>query len=856
MRRISAALPGALLLAAASCSGAQDGGTIPPPPCPTVAAVGSSGPAAAPTSPAPPSVAAARGTVMVLPSREAIPLTGPRVDGKAGDLMVESGEAVAVVTREGRIADFGRKGARDELSWLNPTVAIGLTNADTPVVRLAAEPEGKAIRVERAVAGQPLTLVTWVYLDGAALHVESLAESTGDDPALAVTLGERVSWGNVPTWLDGHGFVKAATKATGQFLARDALGTAYALCSDNGPLFARFDDQEYSGFFESARTGESVVLVPARGKSPLRSIAVTSSAVSLGDAVMALPCGPGNGKSATSQSPPSSPSSSASNTSPASQRIKLPASIVPAPRARLEVARCDDEKSLEKPGKPFLQIRGTTDWAAPVHATTLAPFELPQGCFRARLEAPGHTPGPWTLPEKLAGAVPQDLSPKAGTLAFSVTEAGKPLPARLVVRGEPGTGDPDWGDDAEGTGAASNVLATEKGSGEIPLPAGKYRVLVNRGFEYTAEERTVEIKVGKATSVKVALDRVVDTKGWLAADLHLHSVASGDAPSLLTDRIRSLVAAGIEVAVATDHNAVTDYRPAIAELGQERAIRSVIGDEVTTRDVPFGHFNVFPLEAGAQPIAYKGTLPSAIFSAAHTSKPYGKDTILQVNHPRMGGIGYLELLRFDAADIPGWLARSPLADLGFDAIEVFNGDHYARISKVEECLKDWYALLNAGYRSTATGNSDSHRVSFHEPGVPRSLVFLPGQDPEKLDERAFVDAVRAGRVVVSSGPFVTLRAGDKGVGDTLPEGETELSVSVDGPPWVDITEVTLVKRGAVMKTWTIDKKAGKRPWTFQLKEGLKKGDWVIALARGQKPMSYLHRSGAQPFAFTNPLFVK
>ena len=59
-----------------------------------------------------------------------------------------------------------------------------------------------------------------------------------------------------------------------------------------------------------------------------------------------------------------------------------------------------------------------------------------------------------------------------------------------------------------------------------------------------------------------------------------------------------------------------------------------------------------------------------------------------------------------------------------------------------------------------------------------------------------------------------------------------------------------------MKTWTIDGKAGKRPWTFQIKERLKKGDWVIALARGQKPMTYLHRSGAQPFAFTNPLFVK
>jgi len=233
---------------------------------------------------------------------------------------------------------------------------------------------------------------------------------------------------------------------------------------------------------------------------------------------------------------------------------------------------------------------------------------------------------------------------------------------------------------------------------------------------------------------------------------------------------------------------------------------------------------------------------------------------LQVNHPRMGGIGYFELLRFDSGDIPGWLRRSPLADLGFDALEVFNGDHYAKLSKVEECLSDWYALLNAGFRSTATGNSDSHRVSFHEPGVPRNLVRVPGDDPKNLDERAFLDAVRGGRVVVSSGPFVTVRVGDKGVGDTIAEGDAEIVVDVDGPAWVDIDEVQLVKRGDVIKTWKVGdapgKKQGKRPWKLTSKEALKKGDWVIAIARGKKPMAYLYRQSALPFAFTNPIFVK
>ena len=855
MRRLPIALP-TLLLALPACSGAQDG-TVPSPPCPTAPPSASTAVTPPPASPPPASIAAADSAVVTLTSRDAIPLTGPRVDGKAGDLMVQNGQAAAVVTQEGRLVDFGLAGARDEIVWLNPTVAIGLSNLDTPVVKVSAEAGDKAIRLERAVAGKPLTLVTWVYLKGAELHVETVAESTGDDPALAVTLGERVGWGNVPTWVDGHGFVKDAGKLTGGFLARDALGVAYALCSETGPLFAKIEDQEYAGLFETARTGESVVLVPARGRSPSRSIVVTASTTSLGHAVMALPCGLGKGPASAPATGAATPPGTATPSAPAAAtpaRVKLPALDIPAPRARLEVVRCADSGN---PGKPFFVVRGSAPEGSPAALLTrLAPIELPAGCFRARLVAPGHAAGPWVEPERLTGAVPADLSPRAGTLAFSVTEGGSPVPARLVVRGEPGTPDPDWGDDADGTGAASNVAATSTGSGELPLPAGKYRVLVNRGFEYTAHEEKIEIRPGKATSVKVKLDRAMDTKGWVAADLHLHAVPSSDAPSLLTDRIRSLVAAGVEVAVATDHNAITDYRPAIAELGVQRHIRSVVGDEITTRDVPWGHFNAFPLDPAMEPIPYKGVTPSSLFASVRAAKPYGKDTLLQVNHPRMGGIGYFELLRFDPLDIPAWLARSPLADMGFDALEVFNGDHYTRLHKVEECLSDWYALLNAGHRFTATGNSDSHRVGFHEPGVPRSYVFLGADDPAKVDERAFVDAVRAGRVTVSSGPFVTLRSGDKAIGDSIAEGEAELAVTVDAPPWVDIDEVTLLKRGAPLKSWKIEKKAGKRPWTFTTRQPLKKGDWVIALARGQKPMTYLYRSGAQPFGFTNPIFVK
>src|SRR6185312_10281748 len=181
------------------------------------------------------------------------------------------------------------------------------------------------------------------------------------------------------------------------------------------------------------------------------------------------------------------------------------------------------------------------------------------------------------------------------------------------------------------------------------------------------------------------------------------------------------------------------------------------------------------------------------------------------------GIGYFDLLRFDRDDLQAWAKRVNLADMTFDAIEVFNGDHYARIDKVEECLRDWYALLNAGYRFTATGNSDSHKLSYHEPGVPRNLVAVPNDDPASFDERAFVAAVKKGRVVVSSGPFIRLEIGGKGVGETVPAGAVEVSITVDAPPWVDVDHVELVRRGEVVEGWTGPYKTEKKsPHRFEM----------------------------------------
>ena len=159
MRRAPSALPSLLLLALGSCSGTQDPRPPLPTPCPTVPVSASANASLAPASaPAPAGVASAEGRVTTIASRDEIPLSGPRVDGKPGDLMVDNGTVAAVVTQEGRIVDFGQKATRDELVWLNPTLSVGMNSVDAPVLEVVAEAGNKAIRLERAVAGKPIVL--------------------------------------------------------------------------------------------------------------------------------------------------------------------------------------------------------------------------------------------------------------------------------------------------------------------------------------------------------------------------------------------------------------------------------------------------------------------------------------------------------------------------------------------------------------------------------------------------------------------------------------------------------------------------------------------------------------------------
>jgi hypothetical protein len=474
-----------------------------------------------------------------------------------------------------------------------------------------------------------------------------------------------------------------------------------------------------------------------------------------------------------------------------------------------------------------------------------------------------YTPGtPWDL--RL------DVSP-GGELRVRIIDPDteKPITARLLVHGIDGTLDPSFGPDYRASGAGP-LMDALRGDVATPLPAGRYRVAATKGIEWSVDATNIEIQPGRQTAIELAPRHVVPTPGVVSADLHVHARPSFDTPVSPEDRVLSLVAAGIDFAVPTEHNIVGDYTPMLATLDLGHDLASVPGVEVTTYNPRFGHFGVFPYRGTVPP--YRGTSPSGLFQAARRGDA---TRVLQVNHPRLPmAIGYFNVYHYQPQS-----GKPPPAGMrmDFDTLEVFNGYDLAKNDRVETVMRDWFALLDQGYRYVATGDSDSHRIQYQWAGYPRTLITageVATGDKGPLDTSAIVAALKKGHATVTNGPVVELEVGGMHPGDEVVTKDDAVAVRlvVRAAPWIDVTSVELVAGSQSLKTFQIPSrptKLGPEPGTldeaeartvrFEREFSLPLGGsntWVVAIARGTRKLDdVLPFMPTVPLAFTNPVWV-
>jgi len=435
------------------------------------------------------------------------------------------------------------------------------------------------------------------------------------------------------------------------------------------------------------------------------------------------------------------------------------------------------------------------------------------------------------------------LEPHAMALRVRVVEDGRGVPARVSFHGLDGTPDPNlapavWSEIAPKTAEAHrNFLYTSGVPEVVYLPAGRYEMLATRGPAYSMVRAVVEPDAVGGEAIKevvLAIERVLDTRGWISADFHVHAIASGDSSIPIRDRLASFRAQDVDAIVASDHWTISDYE---ADLGSDapelQGIRVIPGLETGTHKakspMPKGHWNFWPLardlsldeRSDSSALSYGGGRPKSVrsvselyahfaaFNAEARRARFGDfPVVIQLNHPRglqkhpydkvARAHDYLESVEYDPS-LPldqgpnAALLDRPRPDLprpiDVDAIELLNRLAYGLYLEVRA---DWFAWIAGGFVPTATANTDSHWIVITEAGYPRNWVRYDG--PRPVEAEPLARAIRARQVVGSTGPLIELspwtRDGRPWVGAL-----DALEVTVRGPAWMPIDEVRVWVNG-------------------------------------------------------------
>lgn len=443
---------------------------------------------------------------------------------------------------------------------------------------------------------------------------------------------------------------------------------------------------------------------------------------------------------------------------------------------------------------------------------------------------------------------------RLGRLEVRVTEGpdGKPLPARLTVVGADGELLPIYYAERPQTAVRPGVAYTGDGLVTLEVPEGACRIWASRGMEWSAASAETRVRFGEARAITLALVREVDTTGWIAADTHLHTLTfSGHGDASVEERLVALAGEGIELAIATDHNHLTDYRPTQQALALTPYFTPVVGDEVTTDN---GHMNAFPLDpAGALP-PWEETDWKRLVAGIRAR---GAQVVI-LNHPRWPEAGKDPLTKFGFDERTGRNAAGQ--EFTFDCIELVNSD--APTSPPDVVLPAWYALLEAGRRFTGVGASDSHAVGVIA-GQGRTYVPSASDDAARVDVDAACRAFREGRVSVSLGMFATIEVDGQGMGATVsaPSGEVEALVRVRHPSWVTPRTLEMVVNGRVAARVALDERqAGDGPNEIErrLRLSLPRAEsWIVAVAKGDRVQEpFWAMSLPEAMAITNPIYTR
>jgi len=450
----------------------------------------------------------------------------------------------------------------------------------------------------------------------------------------------------------------------------------------------------------------------------------------------------------------------------------------------------------------------------------------------------------------IAASLREALDLRVVTVAVTDADGGRPVPARITIL------DPEdalvtvYNAESATTAVREGVVYTATGGARFELPPGAYEIYATRGAEWGLGRALLTVDSAEQHA-HLSMRREVDTTGFIACDTHIHTLTfSGHGDSSVEERMVTLAAEGVELAVSTDHNHNTDYRPYQERMELTEHFTPVVGNEVTT---PIGHLNAFPLDPADEVPPYDLRDWIRIVEGI---RDRGAEVVI-LNHPRWPAHDTGPFGVFGLDHLTGEI-DAPLDGL-LDAMELVN-------STTEEetpflLFSDWFALMNSGERVKAVGSSDSHTVG--DPvGQGRTYVRSHTDDPAEIDVEAAARNIVEGRSSIGMGIFVDVRVGERfAMGDVAPVEDGALSVTlrVQAPSWIRPERAILFVNGAAVEEIAVRAAEGvptdeRIPFDVRLEAA--HDAWVVCVVTGagvREP--WWPTLNDYTLAATNPVFL-
>ncbi len=369
-----------------------------------------------------------------------------------------------------------------------------------------------------------------------------------------------------------------------------------------------------------------------------------------------------------------------------------------------------------------------------------------------------------------------------------------------------------------------------KGSYEIAVPPGRYRIEVVRGISHEAAVEYTEVGSGitHVLDFRIPVLKDLHASGWYSGNTHTHYALEIDEDP--DDRLRMVPPAeALDVSVISylirgDSPYITNRYPVgrLPQFSRDGTIMDM-GEEArnnhTFGEFGYGHVLFLNIPRAVEPVS------TGLLSKTPNAPDFPTLSMLCTEARRLGGT--------TVWCHNGSGMESPVAAaLGeMDAYNLADG--------LEADYDRYYRLLNCGFRLPASSGTDWWIYDHNR-------VFVQVEGGFNYDN--WIAGLRAGRTFISNGPLLELRVNDKGPGATI-DASGPLRISANVISRLPFDRLQIIYNGEIVAERSA---RNQREVKFDEEISVDRGGWIAARV-GSSAKTH---AGTTVFAHTSPVYVQ